>query len=128
MEIFLITPPNEQNNFWEETIKLTTPTASTISISANNWFSEMQASNNIDSKIVIIINMKSLLKEPGFIDYMKLHNISVICIDEDFHKLEPEEIMGMGIKALANKHVSVERIGELIRIVNNGGVYIETTK
>ncbi|MCM3318011.1 hypothetical protein M3603_15440 [Rummeliibacillus stabekisii] len=130
MNIFLLTPTVEGNRMWENTLQIAAPiSASTTCLTTHNWLNEIR-DNNLKSvpTLLIIVNSHSLLNDEAALQFIKEHNIPVICIDGDLQKVDSAELYNKGVKALANKHISIEKMSEIIRIVTNGGIYIETEK
>lgn len=131
LDIFLLTPTREGNRMWKNTLQIAAPvSASTTCLTTDNWLNEIRESKHkaVPTSLLFIVNLHSLLNEEAVLQFIKEYNISVICIDSDLQKVDSAELINKGVKALANKHISIEKISEIIRIVANGGIYIETEK
>lgn len=129
MKIFLITPSKERSCMWQNTLQIAVPEpASTYILTPGNWLNEIKHIKTKEQSILLIVNYHELLNDDIALAYIKEHDISIICIDNAMQNIEPAQLIQKGVKALSNIHISIEKIRDVIRIVANGGIYLETSK
>ncbi|MDX1806480.1 MAG: hypothetical protein R3267_05610 [Paenisporosarcina sp.] len=127
MNILIVSEPIHTNEAWRDIITLANPNATIYSVEEHQLAS-FDRNKLKDLHIVICLFKNTNRLFHDLLSNCHFYQIPVLCVvDEDINRNIYTELFSYGVKGFIGREMSVESLKKVIRIVKEGGIYIEPT-